>query len=109
VVFNPVCVIWTLLHFPGLLAPHKKWSKFIWIDYPNEASWAKHKIAKESGKIPINASIGGEIGIHGVPQGYDRAIDLRQNWTLGCISLTTKDINWLFDHSHQGMKVEIVP
>jgi len=89
--------------------PHKKWSKFIWIDYPTEDSWAKHRAAKAKGQIPHDAAIGGEIGIHGVPTGYDSAIDNRQNWTLGCISMRTSDINWLYEHVHTGMKVKIVP
>lgn len=91
------------------LYPHKKWSKFIWIDYPTAASWEKHEAAKRKGLIPQTANIGGEIGIHGVPEGYDSAIDAKQNWTLGCISLKTSDINWLYDHVYKGMKVEIVP
>ena len=76
--------------------PHKSWSKFIWIDYPNEASWKKHNNAKQTGKIPRNAKIGGEIGIHGVPDNADWLIDLRKNWTLGCISLKNKDINEIY-------------
>lgn len=76
--------------------PHSKWSKFIWIDYPNAGSWTKHKAAKKKGTIGVKESIGGEVGIHGVPEGYDYAIDERQNWTLGCISLKTKDIDELY-------------
>ncbi len=29
--------------------PHKSWDKFIWIDYPNDESWKKHRKAKEEG------------------------------------------------------------
>lgn len=76
--------------------PHGSWSKFIWIDYPNKESWKKHNQAKHDGLIPKNARIGGEVGIHGVPKGYDFAIDQRENWTLGCISLKTDDINELY-------------
>jgi len=76
--------------------PHAQWSKFIWIDYPNADSWKKHNQAKREGKIPKNVSIGGEVGIHGVPKGYDFIIEERENWTLGCISLRTADINELY-------------
>jgi murein L,D-transpeptidase YafK len=31
------------------LYPHKSWSKFIWFDYPNEASWLKYNKAKKQG------------------------------------------------------------
>ncbi|HHB52069.1 MAG TPA: hypothetical protein ENK75_03350, partial [Saprospiraceae bacterium] len=76
--------------------PHKSWSKFIWINYPTADSWKKHNKAKKEGRIPKNASIGGQIGIHGVPQGTDYMINAGVNWTLGCISLTRKDINEIY-------------
>lgn len=73
--------------------PHKKWSKFIWIDYPNEDSWTKHNTSKQAGEIPADATIGGEVGIHGVPDSCDYLIDNHTNWTWGCISLKNDDIN----------------
>ncbi len=76
---------------------HASWSKFIWIDYPSKESWNKHKRAKMRGDIPNSATIGGEVGIHGVPKGYDYIIDEKENWTLGCISLKTNDINELYE------------
>jgi murein L,D-transpeptidase YafK len=88
--------------------PHRLWSKFIWIDYPNEESWKKHYKAKTDGKIPKNADIGGDIGIHGVPEDYDYAIDYRQNWTLGCISLKNEDINELYEFVNTNTVVKIV-
>lgn len=88
--------------------PHKSWSKFIWIDYPTKDSWEKHQKAKDDGLIPANASIGGEIGIHGVPEGYDHAIDYKMNWTLGCISLKNNDVNEIYPYIFEGMTVKIV-
>lgn len=89
------------------LYPHKSWSKFIWIDYPNDDSRAKHNAAKIEGKIPADADIGGEIGIHGVPGGYDIMIDQRTNWTLGCISLKNSDVNEIYSLIKKGTKVTI--
>jgi len=87
--------------------PHKSWSKFIWFDYPNEASWKKHSQAKKDKKIPMNSTIGGDVGIHGVPVGADSAIDNKHNWTWGCVSLKNKDINEIYDFVFVGMTVEI--
>lgn len=87
--------------------PHQSWSKFLWIDYPTNDSWNKHKEAKSQNKIPQNASIGGELGIHGVPKGMDYLIDSKENWTLGCISLKNKDINEIYSISKVGTKVVI--
>ena len=87
--------------------PHKSWSKFIWIDYPNRNSWNKHNQAKREGKIPEDATIGGEIGIHGIPEGLDFMIDLRRNWTLGCISLKNKDIEELYPYITENTIIKI--
>jgi murein L,D-transpeptidase YafK len=87
--------------------PHKSWSKFIWINYPTADSWRKHKKAKQNGLIPKDANIGGEIGIHGVPEGLDKLIDLKQNWTLGCISLRNKDINEIYPYIEENTKIVI--
>lgn len=77
--------------------PHKNWSKFIWLNYPTEDSWRKHNAAKRDGKIPAEAKIGGEIGIHGVPDGMNSLIDLQYNWTLGCVSLKNKDVEEVYE------------
>jgi murein L,D-transpeptidase YafK len=87
--------------------PHKSWSKFIWIDYPTDNSWKNHNIAKSNGTISQNSSIGGEIGIHGVPAGYDNMIDEKYNWTLGCISLKNVDVNEIYTLIKIGTKIEI--
>jgi len=76
--------------------PHKKWSKFIWINYPNDDSWKKYKAAKNEGRIPKDAHIGGEVGIHVVPKGMDFLIDIKYNWTLGCIAMKNNDLDELY-------------
>ena len=86
---------------------HPKWQKFMWIDYPTADSWRKHRQAIADGVIPAGSSIGGEIGIHGVPQGQDYAIPNRFNWTFGCISLQNKDVNELYRFVGVGTKVVI--
>ncbi|UCH13152.1 MAG: L,D-transpeptidase [Bacteroidales bacterium] len=87
--------------------PHKEWNKFIWIDYPNDESWEKHKAAKEANLIPQDANIGGEIGIHGVPEGFDNLIDLKFNWTLGCISLKNKDVDEIYPYITESTEIII--
>lgn len=88
--------------------PHRLWSKFMLLDYPTAASRQKFRVAKEKGEIPANATIGGAVGIHGVPDQADRAIEARRNWTLGCISLKTADIDELYSVCQKGTRVEIV-
>ena len=87
--------------------PHNTWEKFIWIDYPTEQSYMKHQAAKRRGLIPATASIGGEIGIHGVPDNKNYAITERQNWTLGCIAMKNQDLNELYAYISKNMLITI--
>ncbi|MCE3296203.1 MAG: L,D-transpeptidase catalytic domain [Crocinitomicaceae bacterium] len=89
--------------------PHKSWTYFIWFDYPNATSRERFEKRKKDGTIPKNARIGGEVGIHGVPEGSDSAIDEKQDWTLGCISLKNSDITDLYKSISTETKIEIVP
>lgn len=87
--------------------PHARWSKFIWIDYPNAESWKKFNQRRAKGIIKENESIGGEVGIHGVPEGMDYLIDEKQNWTLGCISLKNKDVDEIYPFITKKSKITI--
>lgn len=91
------------------LYPHPQWSKFIWLDYPNHQSWEKHLKAKRSRIIPISASIGNAIGIHGVNQGSNYLINERNNWTWGCISLKNEDVDEIYSIIEVGTVIKIVP
>lgn len=91
------------------LYPHSQWSKFMWLDYPNAASWKKHLQEKTQGYINFFLPIGGAVGIHGVPQGDDEIIDKRQNWTWGCPSLKNQDVDEIYEVVQKGTLVEILP
>ncbi len=88
---------------------HAKWSKFIWLDYPTDESWQRFNARKAAGEIPATASIGGDIGIHGVPEGRDEIIFDRQNWTLGCISLQRAHVDELYALIRTGTEILIQP
>lgn len=87
--------------------PHRSWSKFIWIDYPNESSWKKFHQRKANGIIKEGETIGGEVGIHGVPDGMDHMIDEKQNWTLGCISMKNSDVNEIYPYITKQTQITI--
>lgn len=86
---------------------HKNWKYFIWIDYPNEESWSKFKKRKAEGTIDDSAKIGGEVGIHGTPEGMDDMIAKGTNWTYGCISLTRKDVAEIYPFFHEKIQIVI--
>ena len=89
--------------------PHSAWSKFIWLDYPTPQDWREHFQAKLQREISLFATIGSEIGIHGVPSGADGLIAQRDNWTWGCVSLQNEAVDELYQVVQQGTVVEIVP
>ena len=75
--------------------PHSRWSRFIWLDYPNDQNWQKFARAKQERRISPDAAIGGHVGIHGT---HDELKNLKgENWTRGCISLLNKDVDDLYN------------
>lgn len=74
---------------------HDKWDVFMLLDYPNENSWANFEKNKQTGEIPYSARIGGLVGIHGIWPNGDNVIDLKHNWTDGCVALKNKDVEEL--------------
>ncbi len=88
---------------------HNKWDKFMLIDYPNEESRKLFEENKRNGLIPKNASIGGLVGIHGIWSQGDNVIDMKHNWTDGCISLKNSDIEELSKIIKPGVtRIQIV-
>lgn len=86
---------------------HDKWFRFMALDYPTKESWEKFKRRKQRGEIPVSASIGGSIGIHGTWPHEDYVIDKYKNWTLGCISMKNSDVQELYNYTPAGTKVTI--
>jgi len=85
--------------------PHRKWQKFILLDYPTPENWLKFAQAKQRGKIPWDANIGGDIGIHGTDDELKNL--LGENWTEGCIALRNGDIEEVYRLVRPGTLVII--
>jgi murein L,D-transpeptidase YafK len=89
---------------------HASWHKFVWVDYPNAESYRRFKERKAQGLIPAGKDMGGEIGIHGVPDGMDHWIDAGEDWTWGCIALKNADVDEIYPYIiPQKTLMEIVP
>lgn len=74
----------------------KRWNRFMLLDYPNEEAERKFDYRKARHQIPAGAKIGGGIGIHGSRPGVQLGIDLRVNWTDGCIGMKNADVDELY-------------
>lgn len=72
---------------------------FMWVSYPNADDKKRFEALKSTGKIPKDARIGGDIGIHG---GGGRG-----DWTLGCIALEDGEIEELSRLVKDGALVDI--
>jgi murein L,D-transpeptidase YafK len=85
----------------------KRWNRFMLLDYPNDESVKKFNYRKAHGLIPPGAKIGGGIGIHGVRPRVQLGIDLRVNWTDGCIGMKNADVEELYNIVKIGTPVVI--
>jgi murein L,D-transpeptidase YafK len=88
--------------------PASKYDKFLGLNYPTDSSYARFNRLKANGVVPASATIGGNVGIHGIWPGGDELIKLGVGWTDGCIALMNKDVEDLFTLISVGTKVMII-
>lgn len=84
--------------------PKSKYFLNLGISYPNEKDMA---YAESHGK-----SAGGDIKIHGLPNGFSMAkplFDIYGDWTEGCIAVNNEDMAELYNIIDIGTKIEIKP
>lgn len=69
--------------------PSTEWEWFMPINYPNEADVARAKAAGQAVD-----TLGGQIGLHSVGDGFLRNVrqSFNENWTLGCIAVSMRDM-----------------
>lgn len=89
---------------------HDKWHAFVWVDYPNAESRKRFAARLKDGSVPSTAKIGGEIGIHGVPDGMDLWINNGRDWTFGCIALRNADLDEIYPYIQaEYTTIKIIP
>lgn len=84
-----------------------KYNKFMLLNYPTEKNYEQFNKLKDAGKIPKNARIGGDVGIHGIWPRGDDMIEMGIGWTDGCIALKNEDIDDLYKWVRVGTRVYI--
>ena len=87
--------------------PASKYTRFMLLDYPNDSARARFARLKEKGAIPQAATIGSDVGIHGIWKGGDDMIEMGVGWTDGCVALMNKDIEELYRMVVIGTRVLI--
>jgi lipoprotein-anchoring transpeptidase ErfK/SrfK len=78
-----------------------RYHRALLLDYPNAADRERFAAAKRRREIARDARIGGLIEIHG--EG-----GRGQNWTEGCVALSNRDIDDLYERVGVGTRVTIV-
>jgi murein L,D-transpeptidase YafK len=84
--------------------PQSKYHLSLHVSYPNKADRER---AQEAGVSP-----GGDIMIHGQPNGYGlpaSAILRQVDWTHGCIAVTSAEMDEIWKAVPDGTPIEIVP
>ena len=81
---------------------------FMRLDYPNAADRARFAELKANGTLPKDATIGGDVGIHGAPaQAEWKKIHKTVDWTLGCIAVDDDEIEKVAAMVPDGTIVDI--
>ncbi|MDB4944211.1 MAG: ErfK/YbiS/YcfS/YnhG family protein [Labilithrix sp.] len=79
---------------------------FMQLDYPNADDRARFEEAKKRGEIPKNASIGGDIGIHGEPP-EAKPFKKAEYLSHGCVVVEDAEIDQIARMVPDGTLVEI--
>jgi murein L,D-transpeptidase YafK len=78
--------------------PNSSFHLSIGISYPNERDI---EVARAAGKSP-----GGDIFIHGRAKPFQRG---GEDWTAGCISVSNKEMEWVYAMVKNGTPIDIYP
>jgi len=79
---------------------------FLQLDYPNADDRARFEDLKKRGDLPKNASIGGDIGIHGEPP-EAKPFKKAEYGSHGCVVLEDAEIDQVARMVQDGTAVEI--
>lgn len=83
--------------------PKSKFYRSIHISYPNEQD--RERAAE------LGVSAGGDIMVHGLPNGFGwlERVHLERDWTDGCIAVTDREMDEIWDAVGDGTVIEIRP
>lgn len=87
-----------------------KYRMFLRLDYPNAEDRSRFARLKREGRLASDATIGGDIGIHGPPVQMPELLKPTlklTDWTLGCIAVNDDEIQEIARLVKDGTEVEI--
>ena len=95
-------------HYHVTMHQPSQFHQFLRLDYPNAEDRARFTRLQTSGELPKEATIGGDIGIHGAPpQPQWKSVHKTVDWTLGCVAVDDAEIDEIGHLVADGTPVEI--
>jgi murein L,D-transpeptidase YafK len=98
-------------HYRVVSHSPSKYRIFLRLDYPNADDRARFAALKQAGALQKDATIGGDIGIHGTPQRHVfdlwRPLHKLTDWTAGCIAVDDDEIDQISARVKDGTPVDI--
>ena len=95
-------------HYHVIMHQPSQFHQFLRLDYPNAEDRSRFAKLQASGELPKEATIGGDIGIHGAPpQPQWKSIHKSVDWTLGCVAVDDAEIDEIGSLVADGTPVEI--
>lgn len=95
-------------HYHVTMHQPSRYHLFLRLDYPNTDDRARFTKLVASGELPKDATIGGDIGIHGAPpQAEWKPIHKTVDWTLGCVAVDDAEIEEIGSLVKDGTPVDI--
>jgi len=81
--------------------PNSSYHRSLHVSYPNagDRAWAAER----------GVSPGGDIMVHGLPPGATLTFHPHRDWTLGCIAVTSEEIEEIWRAVPDGTPIEIRP
>jgi murein L,D-transpeptidase YafK len=89
------------LYFINARSAVSQFHKNLNISYPN-ADDSKYAAS-------LQKSAGGEIKIHGLPNGFNEKKYTHSDWTLGCIAVTNSEIDELYKYVKKDCPILLLP
>ncbi|HEY2364998.1 MAG TPA: L,D-transpeptidase family protein, partial [Polyangiaceae bacterium] len=95
-------------HYHVTMHQPSQFHQFLRLDYPNAEDRVRFTHLQATGELPKEATIGGDIGIHGAPpQPQWKSVHKTVDWTLGCVAVDDAEIDEIGHLVADGTPVEI--
>ena len=88
----------------------RRYHRFLHVSYPSDEDLRRYEALRARGEVPVGRGIGGDIGVHGEARGEELGrVDPSGDWTDGCIAISDREIEALYEAVVRDAVIEIRP